>query len=60
MKQKTHKYELTIQFESEKAMRKHKDDLIQFENGLGYFLDGPINHTFRYGTGKTKLKKVSK
>ena len=64
MKQKTHKYILTIEFESEKAVVKGKDALVQFENGLTYFVEVPfgvesINNTFVYGTGKTKLKKVS-
>ena len=64
MKQKTHKYVLTIEFESEMAVVKGKDALVQFENGLTYFVEVPmgkesINNTFVYGTGKTKLKKVS-
>lgn len=62
-----HKYVLTIEFESEKAVTKHKDALIEYENGLGYFVDTPatppfssINETFVYGTGKTKLRKLKK
>jgi hypothetical protein len=66
MKPKTHKYVLTIEFESEQPVKKHADALIQFENGLGYFVEGKdfhsnsIDNTFVYGTGKTKLKKASK
>lgn len=64
VKYKTHKYVLTIEFESELAVVKGKDALVQFENGLTYFVEVPngpesINNTFVYGTGKTKLKKVS-
>lgn len=66
MKQKTHKYQLVIEFESEKPVSKHADHMTQFENGLGYFVETPshnldsINQTFVYGTGKARLKKVSK
>ena len=65
MKKKLHKYVLTIEFESEQPVKKHADVRVQFENGLGYFVEGKdfhsnsINNTFVYGTGKTKLKKVS-
>jgi hypothetical protein len=58
---KTHKYILTIEFESDGPVTKHIDPLIQFENGLGYFVEGTqdsINNTFIYGTGNSKLVKV--
>jgi hypothetical protein len=60
---KTHKYILTIEFESEHAVKKFADFHVQFENGLGYFVECPkltetINTSFVYGTGKTKLIKV--
>ena len=60
-----HKYQLVIEFESEKPVIKGKNALIQFENGLTYFVEVPngpdsINGTFIYGTGKTKLKKLKK
>ena len=64
MKQKTHKYVLTIEFESERVVHSVRNALVQFENGLGYFVEvderinDSINNTFVYGTGKTKLKKV--
>lgn len=63
---KKHKYILTIEFESEKPVVKFSDkDGVQFENGLGYFVDTPakrpfssINTSFVYGSGKTKLRKA--
>ena len=64
---KTHKYQLVIEFESEKPIMKHSNALVQFENGLGYFVEtlfdgknpSSINDSFVYGTGKTALKKLT-
>ena len=61
-----HKYQLMIEFESDKPIRKHNNNMIQFENGLTYFVETirgeneSINTSFQYGTGKTKLKKLKK
>ena len=58
---KTHKYQLIIEFESERAVKAICSNLTQYENGLCYFVEIPkvsINETFVYGTGKTKLKKI--
>lgn len=60
-----HKYKLTIEFETDKPVKKHADALIQFENGLPYFVDtsdkdDSINYTFEHGTGKARLKKIPK
>ena len=61
---KKHKYVLTIEFESEKPVKKHADAQIQFDSALGHFVEVPghswtIDGTFHYGSGKTKLKKVA-
>lgn len=60
-----HSYKLTIKFSSEKPVKKVEDYLIQFENGLPYFMEviqenDSINNTFIYGTGSAKLKKVKR
>ena len=55
---------MTIEFESEKPVIKGNDTFCPFEKGLPYFVGhsdaDSLNNTFVYGTGKTKLKKVSK
>lgn len=65
---KKHKYTLTIEFETDtpiKTVATQKDkDLIQFENGLPYFVEAKrtgesVNDSFVYGSGKVKLKKVT-
>lgn len=62
---KTHKYVLTIEFESERPIKATPSRLTQFENGLCYLVEPStgaysIEETYVYGTGKSKLKKVVK
>ena len=56
----THKYKITLEFESEVPVKKHPNDLTQFENALPYLVDGDINNAYVYGSGKFKLKKEGK
>lgn len=60
---KKYKYQLIIDFESEEKIKKWSNDLIQYENGLIYFVDvlkqpNSINNTFIYNSGKSKLKRT--
>ena len=58
---KTHRYLLTIEFECELPVKAVRNVLIQFENGLPYFVEtskDSVNNSFVYGTGKAKLKKM--
>ncbi len=59
-----HKYQLIIEFESDKPVKIQPAYGIQYENALGHFVFNngydSINSTFIYGTGKTKLKKLKK
>lgn len=64
---KTHKYSVTIEFESEIPVKLVDQGLVQFENALPYFLDPKssrqkesVNNTFVYGSGKIKLKEIKK
>lgn len=58
MVKKTHKYQLTITFESEKPLRVIDNGLIQFDNGLDHFVNGEMGSNFVPGTGIAKLKKL--
>lgn len=61
-----HKYQIVFEFETDRAIKPQRDArLIQFENVLEYFgfvpnLKHHISGCYVYGTGKFKLKKVSK
>jgi hypothetical protein len=58
---KPKKYQLVITFESKTPIKGHSkadQGLLQYENGLGYFVKGDVNNSFVYGTGTAKLSKV--
>lgn len=64
---KKYKYKITITFESEAPMKEVKEELIQFENALEYFVEPKsknpkkgINNTFIYGSGKIRFQAITK
>lgn len=63
MKKQKNKYILTVKFETENLLNEIDPDLIQFENGLPYFVETKnkgrsVNNSFVYGSGKIKLSLV--
>ena len=60
---KTHRYQMTIEFETEHPLKAVNNSLIQFENALPYFAEvtkakESLNNSFVYGSGKMKIKKL--